>query len=56
MFGPTWSDQVDAICGEFGSSSAVCIKWTDTVDKGYSEMSVQQGEQLWQQSYTRQFD
>lgn len=56
MFGPSWSDHVDQICAEYGHFSDVCLKWSATVDMGFPEMSVQQGEQLWQQSFTRQFD
>ena len=56
MFGPNWADQVDTICAEYGIDSDVCTEWTATVGAGIPEMSVQQGEQLWQQAFSQEFN
>jgi len=59
FYGPKWADQVDAICEKVDTASCDALKATvSTVedgDAGYREMSVQQLEHMWQQSYTGRF-
>lgn len=61
FYGPNWADQVVAICERVDTASCESLEATVSTtevdgDSGYREMSVQQLEHLWQQSYTGEFD
>jgi len=53
-YGPTWADEVEDICEEVSYWS--CHAFRSTVDDGNKEMSIQQWEHMWQQSYHRKFN
>lgn len=66
-YGPNWAEQVDEICAEVSEASCDAFKATITdnegrrldavtADEGLKEMSIQQYEHMWQQSYHRKFN
>lgn len=56
MFGEDWDTKVDDVCDEVGASSDVCTALQATVPTTRPEVSLQQEEHLWQQSYTQEMD
>ena len=56
LYGPNWSDQVDAICEDVGEWTNLCSSYQDTVDAGLKEMSCKQLEHMFQMSYNQAYN
>ena len=53
-YGEDWDHQVDELCDEVDFDT--CLMLRATVDKGYTEMSIQQLDHMWQISRSGQFE
>ena len=53
FYGPNWSEQVEQICARVNFQT--CNSLRATTDGRYREMSVQQLDHMWQNSYTQKF-